>query len=148
MAYTSSATDKLAITIDAAARTNLIRQIPAVKAAYKPPPRPAYVGGADWPGAEEVDEAYVLTGAARVGLNRWTLPGSSIPAAKLFEPVVGEKAKGVEQVVVDFLHDDLLRAEALAAHLEVKVEDVLSCAVCTGLAMAAGDHEIHGPFQV
>lgn len=143
MAYTSSATSSQCIALDGAARTAAARLVPEVASRYIPPPRRAYLGTP--PPVEAVDHSYVLTGAATVGLNRWTLPASPPVKPESFEPQKGEL---VELVEVHFTHGDLARAEALSNRIMVPVEMILSCAVCTGLAMLAGDATIRGPFEV
>ncbi len=143
MAYTSAASESRLVALDEGARALVTHLLPHISAGYTPPPRRPYRGEQP-PPAEVVDEAYVLTGALRIGLNRWTLPGSEIPRPELF---FTKQGNGVALAPVDVAHDDVSRAELLSDHLAVPVEHILSCAVCTGLAMLAGDHKVHGPFE-
>lgn len=143
MAYTSSPTSPVGLALDGVAKTRAQVLIPAVLAGYSVQPRPAWSG--QQPPLESVDLAYVLTGAVRIGLNRFTLPGVQPPTPEWFEPRAG---KDVSTARVEVLDEDILRAEALSDQLIVPLPEILSAAVCTGLAMMAGDPELAGPFEV
>ena len=145
MPYTSTPTTSTQIALDADAMALAAKLIGSVAAAYQPTPRRVWLGSQPQPPAEVVDLAYVLTGAARVGLNRWTLKASPKPDPKVFE---FQKGTGIRAVAVDLDHNDLARADALSDTISVPAATILSCAICTGLAMLAGDHAIHGPFEV
>lgn len=144
MPHTSTPTERHVLLFDELARGRAAQLLQRIKANYAPPPRAPYVGK---PAAapEVVDLAYVLTGAVQVGLNRWTLPASQVPPAELFTAKVGV---GVLPDEVDVMVEDIDRASKLAAHLHVDVLLILSCALCTGIAMLAGDGDVRGPFEV
>ena len=144
MAHTSTPTERRVLLADERARGRAAQLLPRIQAGYVPTPRPAYIG-APSAAPEVVDLAYVATGAVQVGLNRWTLPASQVPPAELFQPKAGTDVLPEE---VDVMVEDIDRAEKLAAHLGADVLLILSCALCTGLAMLAGDGEVRGPFEV
>ncbi len=142
MAHTSSPTTTMGIALDERAREMVPQLVPIVSAGYMPPPRQAYQGAP--PPREVVDEAYVLTGALRVGLNCWTLPASPRPPVGTFVPQEGVL---VVEVQVDVMDDDLARGQALADLIGVPPARVFSQALCTGLAMLIGDPAHRGPFE-
>jgi hypothetical protein len=140
MPYTSSPTLTTPVRLDALARARCAQLVPIVAEGY------AAQGGTGGPkGCKEVvDEAYVLTGAVRVGLNRWTLSENDIPDA---EELFWRPSPGVEYREVDVEVEDLARATGLSNLLKLELEQVLSAACATGLAMMLGVTEICGPFR-
>lgn len=92
-----------------------------------------------------VDLDYVFRGAVCVGLNRWTLPRPTQQPPGAFAPT---KPDGAVTYYVHVQARDDERARELAAVCDVPLPLVFSIAVCTGLAMMAGDPAIRGPFEV
>lgn len=90
------------------------------------------------------DNAYVYTGAVRVGLNRLASSKRTYTVAQ-FNPQASVGASAVTIAVED---DDVARADAIAAAKSATRADVVSAAACTGLAMLSGiDAAIVGPFM-
>jgi hypothetical protein len=130
----------VSVALDAVARLCAITLIRDIQEAYHHHEERVY--GAR--GASDVGLEYVMMGAATVGLNRWTLRLADVPRARVFSPKAG---MGIEVVQVAVLEDDLARATKLADILDVKLELVLSAAVCSGLAALSGQDTTLGPFE-
>ena len=131
----------IAVALDAVARLSSTALLRDIQEAYHH--HEEHVYGARGP--SDVTTGYVLMGAATVGLNRWTLRLADIPRARVFLPTRGV---GIDAVPVPVLEADLARATRLAELLDVKLELVLSAAVCSGLAILSGQDATLGPFEV
>ncbi len=127
-------TTRVELALDAIARTRAEQLLPHVRLSY------VATGG-----ERPINIRYVLTGAVHVGLNRWALRSGDLPVASTFTPKAGDDVLHVSVEVDDA---DLFAAEALAHRTGRLRNDVLSAAVCTGLAKLAGDRATHGPFEV
>ena len=128
------------VAIDVIARLRSLALVPDVQESYHRYEEHTYGSR----GPSDVTAAYVLTGAVSVGLNRWTLRFADVPKAAVFAPRAGQ---GIEIISVAVLEPDLARASKLADTLDVQLELVLSGAVCSGLAVLAGDDCTEGPFE-
>ena len=131
----------VSLAVDAIASMRALSLVPQVQASYHRYEDATYGSR----GPSDVTTAYVLTGAVTVGLNRWTLRFIDLPKAALFAPKSGQ---AVETFSIAVLETDLARATQLADTLNVKLERVLSAAVCSGLAVLSGADVTEGPFEV
>ena len=131
----------VSLAVDAVASMRALALVPEIQASYHRFEEQTY--GARGP--SDVTSAYVLTGAATIGLNRWTLRFADLPKAGVFVPRSGQAVTTVSLAV---LEADLTRAFKLAETLDVKLELVLSAAVCSGLAVLSGMDVTEGPFEV
>lgn len=131
----------VALAIDAVASMRALSLVPDVQASYHRYEDRTYGSR----GPSDVTADYVLTGAVTVGLNRWTLRFADLPRAATFAVRPG---LSVQKVTVAVLETDLARAAKLAETLDVKVELVLSAAVCSGLSVLSGRDAVEGPFEV
>jgi hypothetical protein len=131
----------VALAVDAVASMRAISQVPQVQASYHSYEERTYGSR----GPSDVTTAYVLTGAVTVGLNRWTLRIADLPKAATF---ASRQGQAVERVNVAVLETDLARAQKLAEALDVRLELVLSAAVCSGVAVLSGADVTEGPFEV
>jgi hypothetical protein len=129
------------VALDVMATMRALALIPEVQEAYHRYEDRTYGSR----GPSDVTSAYVLTGAATVGLNRWTLQFANLPTAAVFAPKPGQS---VELASVAVLETDLARALKLAETLDVSLELILSAAVCSGLAVLSGLDVTEGPFEV
>jgi hypothetical protein len=130
-----------AVAVDAIASMRALSLVPQVQESYHRHEEKTYGSR----GPSDVTTAYVLTGAATVGLNRWTLRFADVPKAATFAP---KRGQAVTLVSVALLETDLARGSKLAETLDVKLELVLSAAVCSGLAVLSGLDVNEGPFEV
>lgn len=131
----------VSLALDATASMRALGLVPQVQASYHRYEKQTY-GSV---GPSDVTTTYVLTGAATVGLNRWTLRIADLPKAVTFAPRQGQV---VQLATMAILETDLARATKLADALDVKLELILSAAVCSGLAVLAGTDVNEGPFEV
>ncbi len=131
----------IAVTMDAVASMRALSLVPQVQDSYHRYEEKTYGSR----GPSDVTTAYVLTGAATVGLNRWTLRFVDLPKAARFAP---KRGQALEVVSIAVLEADLARAAKLAETLDVRIELVLSAAVCSGLAVLSGLDVDEGPFEV
>ena len=113
----------IGVNTDATARARAAALLPIVTAA-----------AALTPENPEVDEAYVLRGAVRVGLNRIGGDYNFISHDEL-EPVTGVD---VETSSIDIHDDDLDRINYIASCRSCTAGHVVSAALLTGLAMLSG----------
>ena len=131
----------VAVALDAIASMRAVALVPHVQDSYHRYEDATYGSR----GPSDVTTAYVLTGATTVGLNRWTLRFADLPKAATFAPRSGP---AIATSTVAVLETDLARASQLADTLNVKLELVLSAAVCSGLAVLSGQDVTEGPFEV
>jgi hypothetical protein len=131
----------VSVALDAVASVRALALVPDVQESYHRYEERTYGSR----GPSDVTTAYVLTGAATVGLNRWTLRFVDLPNAAIFVP---KRGQNVEVVGVAIREPDLARALKLAQTLDVPLERVLSAAVCSGLAVLSGLDITEGPFEV
>lgn len=131
----------VSVAIDAASHLRALALLPDVQQSYHLYEERTYRSR----GPSDVTVAYVLTGAVTVGLNRWTLRFVDLPKPSTFQP---KRGFAVERVDVAVMENDLARAQKLADTLDVKVELVLSAAICSGLAVLSGVDATEGPYEV
>jgi hypothetical protein len=131
----------ISMAVDAVASLRAVGLVPQVQESYHRYEDRTYGSR----GPSDVTTDYVLTGAVTVGLNRWTLRLADVPKAATFAP---KRGQAVAAVTIAVLETDLARASKLADVLDVKVERILSAAVCSGLAVLSGNDVNEGPFEV
>lgn len=128
------------IAMDDLAQTRAIAAVEPVQKSYSAYEFKVY-GANDSP---PVDAAYVRTHAITVGLNRWGRAGVG-PHAPTISTFALQDGSGVAAIEVDVLDTDVARAQRRADALSIDVDIVLSAALCTGVAVLAGDKRANVP---
>lgn len=133
--------------LDAATVAHASTLISASQAAYA-----NYVASNPGAPSETITITDVYTAAAALGVNRWTKPAYWQTPPSHYQPTVAtftpHAGTGVTSVNVPVWTQTVTLANAIIAALGgvPSINDVLGCAVCTGVAALMSLDQVEGPF--